>query len=326
MMRPHNSLVADQKSVWYPVERFQRRSEGDHLSRLEGIYATTFPRDVSLYIMPIGGRSRNRKDFKILLEPEDTEFEEILANSLVERHHGYAHRLTEAVCDFFQHCAARIIDGGRAVYEIVSLTEPTSGELKSFELVSIDVQTLRSDRGIIFQVVPLEWAEKHSLPETIPFEADRLVVFSCPAFPNLTEIKESLAHLGGTKMFRMYSTVRESTDSSYDIKDHIRAETLAFAAATRPIGWNGGQTLTDVFLEYYTLHRRLIFQRFVISLREAILNTLNEALHRIGPRFGTDAKLVISGLPMLQDVETAMRELAAGERGFNSVIEDFRVL
>ena len=124
----------------------------------------------------------------------------------------------------------------------------------------------------------------------------------------------------------MYSATRNQTDSFYDAKEHIRAEKLALAAATRTIGWTGGETLSEIFLEYYTLHRRLVFERFVISLREPILETLNEMLDRVGPRFGARSRLQISGLPTLKDVETAMIEFAAGERTFNSVLDDFTLL
>ncbi len=277
--------------------------------------------------MPIGGRSRARKDFKVFLEPNDQRFEQIVAGALADQHHDYAYQLGHEVCDFFQHCAARIIERGKAVYEIVLLSEPDTGESKSFELVPIDVRTLEKRHGKTFQIVPSEWAEKHNLPTTIPLQDDRLVIFSPPpAFSDLNEINDALAQLGSGGIFRMYSATRGHANSFYDAKDHIRAEKLALAAATRTIGWTGGETLTEIFLEYYTLHRRLIFEQFVISLRETILDTLNKALRQIAPRFGANATLKISGLPTPDDVKRAIKELAAGERTFNSVLDDFTLL
>ena len=326
-MRSRNNLVADQQSVWFPFDQFQKRPSGDSFQELEGIYSTTFPRDTSLHIMPIGGRSRARKEFKVSLEPQDEDFEQILASALADQHHDYAYQLAHEVCDFFHHCAARIIEHGKAVYEIVSLNEVDTGKPKSFELVPIDVRTLDQRHGKIVQIVPPEWAEKHKLPTTVPLHHDRLVVFSPPpSCPNLKEINAALARLGSAGILRMYSATRNQPDSFYDAKEHIRAEKLALSAATRTIGWTGGETLTGIFLEYYTLHRRLVFERFVINLREAILQTLNEMLDRVGPRFEVKSRLQISGLPTLEDVAKAMKEFAAGERTFNSVLDDFTLL
>jgi hypothetical protein len=293
-MRSRNNLVADQQSVWFPFDQLQKRRGGDSLLELEGIYSTTFPRDTSLSVMPIGGRSRARKEFKVSLEPHDEEFEQIVASALADQHHDYAYQLAHEVCDFFHHCAARIMEYGKAVYEIVSLNDVNTGEPSSFELVPIDVRTLEERRGKIFQIVPLEWAEEHKLPTTIPLQKDRLVIFSPPpSCSNLNEINAALAQLGSRGILRMYSATRNQTDSFYDAEEHIRAEKLALAAATRTIGWTGGETLSEIFLEYYTLHRRLVFERFVISLREAILETLNEMLDRVGPRFGARSRLQI---------------------------------
>ena len=326
-MRSRNNFVADQQSVWFPFEKLQKRSGGDSLLELEGIYSSTFPRDTSLHIMPIGGRSRARKEFKVSLEPEDEEFEQIVAGALADQHHDYAYQLAHEVCDFFHHCGARITEYGKAVYEIVSLNEADTGKLRSFELVPIDVRTLEKRHGKIFQIVPLEWAEKHELPTNIPLQNDRLVIFSPPpTCSNLDEVNAALAQLGSGRILRMYSATRNRTNSFYDAKEHIRAEKLALAAATRTIGWTGGETLTEIFLEYYTLHRRLVFERFVISLREAILQTLNEMLDRVGPRFEVQSRLQISGLPTLEDVAAAMNELCAGERTFNSILDDFTLL
>jgi hypothetical protein len=326
-MRSRNNLVADQQSVWFPFEEFQKRPSGDSLLEVEGIYSTTFPRDISLHIMPIGGRSRARKGFKVSLEPHDEEFEQVVASALADQHQDYAYELARKVCDFFHHCAARIIEQGKAVYEIVLLSDSDTGESKCFELVPIDVRTLESRHGKTFQIVPTEWAARHDLPTTIPLQDDRLIIFSPPSsFSSLNEINEALARLGGAGISRMYSTTRDDPTSFYDAREHIRAEKLALAAATRTIGWTGGETLSEIFLEYYTLHRRLIFERFVISLREAILQTLNEVLGRVGPRFGKSARLQISGLPTLDDVAKAVDELAAGERTFNSVLDDFTLL
>src|SRR5208337_4313626 len=48
----------------------------------------------------------------------------------------------------------------------------------------------------------------------------------------------------------------------------------------KKIGWNVRQLFEDDMLEYYILHRRLLFEKFKIELRQSILATLNIGLGR----------------------------------------------
>ena len=324
-----DNFIRDQKSVWF----FVRESEpsfdpANVFSRLDSIHTDVLPRDISLHVMPIGGTSRARKQFSITITPENERLERMVASALAEQRGGhYGRDITPAVCNFVERVASRLMHYGKAVFEIVFLRDQQSNDLMGCDLFEINVRSLVFSREHVAQKVPAEVAAERNVSTIIELDLSRLAIFSLPReFENIADVKESLARLGGGSLTQMYEAARQDNKLGYDIKEHIRSEHLAIAAATRSIGWDANQNLYELFTEYYVLYRRLLFEAFVITLRESILATLNVAIQRIAKQFGTNAKLEVADLPTLMDVNRAKKELSAGDRTFGSVLDDFSLL
>jgi hypothetical protein len=324
-----DNSIRDQHSVWF----FLDESESplypkDVYARLDNIYVDALPRDISMHIMPIGGTSKARKEFAISIVPENEKLDRIIAEALAEQRGGYYGRqITPAVCEFVERVASRLMYYGKAVFEIVLLRDRETKDPVGCDLFEINVRSLVFGEHSVVQNVPTEIAAERNVPETIELDPERLIIFNIPrGLGDIAELKRSLAHLGGGSLTRMYETVREDNKLGYDIKEHIRAEHLAIAAATRSTGWSANQPFYELFTEYYVLRRRLVFERFVIALRESILATLNVGISKVAANFGITARLQVSGLPTLADVGRAEKELAAGERTFGSVLDDFTLL
>jgi hypothetical protein len=327
MKTRRSNVVHDQKFVWFPADEDESRlSREEPFGELESVYLDTLPRDISVHVMPIGGTSRARKNFAVSIEPDDKPFEEVIAMGL-EQGGSYHADLSRAACNFFQQTASRLMRDEGAAYEVVLLRDKDRDEAIGFDLFGINLQSLEFKRETVIQIVPEDWATEHKLPTRIEVEREKMVVFSLPSeFRDLNKTKDSLRQLGGAAIAQMYETAQANKNLGYDAKEHIRAEHLALAAATRSTGWSAGQNLYDLFTEYYVLYRRLIFERSIISLRESILSTLNDALHRIAGHFNKVVTLRIEGLPTLDDANRAIRELATGNRTFGSVLDDFSLL
>jgi hypothetical protein len=324
-----NDFLRNQKSVWFFADDSEPGLKSDRpFSGLDSIYADALARDIPLHVMPIGGTSQARKDFTITLEPSDEKLERVIANALAEQRGSYYGRdLTRAVCDFVARCASRLMRYGNAVFEIVFLLDRNTSELQGCHLFEINVRTISFERNRVLQRIPAKVAAERKVSMIIDLDESRLAIFSVPpAFQYLTETKQALAQLGGGALARMYEASQNNNKLGYDAKEHIRAEHLAIAAATRSTGWSANQSLYELFTEYYVLHRRLVFEGFVIALRESILQTLNKAVGKIAEQFGTTAKLKVTGLPTLEDVNRAKEELASGGRTFGSVLDDFSLL
>jgi hypothetical protein len=323
------NFIREQKSVWFFLEESTTRGgAGSLYSRLDNIYADVLPRDIPLNIMPIGGTSAARRDFAVSITPADEQLIRLITTASSEDRGSYpSTNIKRAVCNFVHRTASRLLQRGKVVFEIVLLRDQQTKNLVGCDLFEINVRTLTIEKNRVFQRVPPQVAAERKVPTIIDLDIDRLAIFSMPsAFRDLAETKQALAHLGGGSLAQMYDASRADNKLGYDIKEHIRAEHLAIAAATRSIGWSANQNLYKLFTEYYVLHRQLVFQGFVITLRESILQTLNEAVGRIAQHFGTTAELSVNGLPTLEDVNRAKNELINGGRTFVSVLDDFSLL
>jgi hypothetical protein len=140
-------------------------------------YMHMFPEDVSLGIMPIGGRTK-RPDFKITISPANKQAQAIITAGLDRR--DYAHSLTETVCDFFRVVAANLCLADRVIYEIAYLEERDTKSLVGFELVHINQSQLIKRGGQIFQRVPPDIAKEQSVSEMIFLPREDLIEFRPP--------------------------------------------------------------------------------------------------------------------------------------------------
>jgi hypothetical protein len=321
-----HDIIREQKAIWFLEEEstLHRR-----FSRLDTMYVDLASRDIPLQIMPIGGNSAARKDFGVSIEPHNPDLTRLIASALSERGSWYLTAdIKRSVCNFVRQVAGRVLRYGKAVFEIVLLRNPETNELIGCDLFDINTRTLSFEGDNVYQQIPPKVAAERGVPTTIQLDPNRLAIFSQPSQfrRDLTAMIQALGHVGTSGLTRMYEASQYQSNLGYDIKEHIRAEHLAIAAATRSVGWDANQNFYELFTEYYILHRRLIFQEFLITLREAILERLNSVIGTIAVLFGTGARLEVTGLPTIADVSRAKNELATGSRTFGSVLDDFTLL
>jgi hypothetical protein len=280
--------------------------------------------DVSLGIMPIGGRTK-RSGFKVAVTPPSKSVGELIWGALERRDHS--RDFAGAVCDFFRECAQTIMIFGEATYEIVYLSEPNEKAPSGFELMIIQPRTVTRRGGQFVQYVPEGVAKQRRVPRYIPLSADRILEFGAPPFVRrkLTNIMANLGILSTLLMpeFALQLPQENTPQVPYDASMHVKAHKLAIAEASKFIGWVDRGLFEDEALEYYTLHRLLLFEMFKVEMRNGILSTLNEGLTRAGKELGFTGQLEIEGLPTLKDVEVARINLAEGKCTFKEVLEPF---
>ena len=284
-----------------------------------------FPEDVSLGIMPIGGRS-SRPDFKVTLCPADKAAKEIITAGLNRRDYGYGNSLADSLYEFFRLLAADLCSAEQAIFEIVYLEDQQTGKVIGFELAFIGENQIVEKRGLLFQSVPPEVARERNVPELIPLARENLMVFKAPADfeKELHDLRQNLAQLDKSR-FPMMMLEATKKNAPYDFKAHERSMKLALVEAVKPIGWNARGTFNDCVLSYYWIHLSLTFEKFKIQLREAMLTTLNDGLERIGEKIGFKTQIKIDGLPTLADVDTASHNLNSGVMPFTEVMKTFEL-
>ena len=317
------NLIRHQKSVVYYVDH---NLDFGITKQARDIYTRMFIEDASSAVMPIGGRSR-RKDFQVELAPTPTPaVRDLILDGFTAKMHRYREDLASTVSEFVRQSAATICASDRVNYELVYLEQPDAMRFTGFELMPVPDEQLLRRRGRSFQIVPPNLAVECGTETSIQLDAEDIVTIEAPLRfrKELQKVRNGLFRLGN---FPLTGLLLEASQKGipYDFKAHERAMKLALADVVRPIGWNARGTFNDCVLSYYWIQKGILFERFKIELRDAILDGVNEVLRRVGRKLGFEAQLRVNGLPTVKDTEEARAKLASGEIAFTDVMDVFKL-
>jgi hypothetical protein len=285
-------------------------------------YMHMFPEDVSLGIMPIGGRTKKRPDFKVCITPANQEVQALIAAGLDREHHGNS--LTEVVCEVFQAVSVNLCLAERCIYEIAYLEDHETQSPVGFELVWVNRSQLVEKGGQIFQRIPSDLAKEESVSEMIHLPKEDIIEFRAP--PEFEKIlRDVRINLSRLDKLRLPELMLRATKENipYDFKSHMRSMDLALVEAIKPIGWNARGAYNGRVTSYYWIRLMLTFEKLKIEFRYVVLAALNDALKRIGRKLGFKAQIEISGLPIRVDITDALRKLDSGEVPFTEVMKAF---
>ena len=317
-------MTRSQQSIFYFPDMIEQDDKVDSRPQYYAqLYTRMLIEDVSISLIPVG--SRAREPFRVFVTPPKSKTEELIAAAITQR--DYIRDLADATYDFFSKCSYTIMAYGEAIYEIVYLSKPGNGMVVGFELTPIQPLTVERRLGKLVQYVPKEVAHARKVSQYIRLSPERILTFKLPTYiqKQFNHVMQSLAFLSSNFLpdFTLSEVVSASNKVAYDMRAHLRSQKLALADAGKIIGWNARGLLQEEMVEYYFVYRQLLFERFKIELRTSILETLNEGLERAGGVIGCSGRLVIEGLPSVDDVETAQAHLASGERSFKEILEPF---
>jgi hypothetical protein len=311
MRRRRVAAHSSQVSVRYYVAE-EHSSEGrDYFHQM---YPRMFIEDVTLGLMPIGGRSE-RREFRACLLPRGQAMERVVSEALGR---GHAWDLGPALCDFVYDCGQIVMAYRRAVYEIVYLSEAIGTAPSAFRLESIRSDSLVRKGDAFVQRVPASVAEEEGLPEELSLPSDRLLIFEPKVYTD-RKIRRVLELLGILSARPIPGFVFDER-MQFDFSVYQRSLKQAVAAATQAVGWNARGLLTDDLLEHYWMQRQLMFEEFKIQLRDEILASLSEGLERVGRVMGFSGQLEIWGLPTAADVTRARTALMEGKGSFKDIM------
>jgi hypothetical protein len=287
-------------------------------------YPSMLIEDVAYHLVP---SSSHNTAFRVTFDPADVKVEKLIASAL--NRYAYNKDLASATHDFFVQCAQTVMGYGEATYELVYLSNPDDGAVVEFQLAYIKPLTVMGRHGQLFQYIPAEVARARKSSQYIPLAPDRIITFSLPASTQkgFGAMMEGLAFLSNHTIPDFVFEVGEdgSRKTSFDSTAHIHLEKRALAEAGKLIGWDARGLFREETLEYYDLHRALIFERFKVELRTILLEKINEALTLAGLKMGYSGQLQMSGLSTLNEVEAAQAHLTGGDRPFQEILKPFRM-
>ena len=330
MGKSKEEVNSTQKSIFYYPRHYRDIDPelDSHPNYYDGIYTGRLIKDVSLGIMPIGGRTKN-EEFKVIITPNDKKVRDTIIDGINQDE--YRQDLENEVCQFFQECAHFIMSYGEADYEIAYFSRPSDGTVIGFKLVLIPPTSLVQENGKFYEYLPKQLADLKDLSQNIQLSEQSVLRFRAPDHLRddiiyLLKLLSSLGNRSTLPDFVMDNIGGISKPIPFDLAAFNYSHNLAMANAGKLIGWNSFLSIGNGILEYYWFHRFLLFEQFKINLRNAILSIFNEGLKIIGQNLGFSAKLEIKGLPSIEDVKSAQLRLADGSISFNELLDTFSLL
>lgn len=346
MRPPFRDLENTRESVHvfgeHPDDSLYRRLSRNREAMTTGFYSRMFIDDVQ-YVVPFPSQSANWQ--AILVGDLENDIQKLVTEAFPNRYGPRPHRtLTDAYRDFSARCAQTMVASGQAAQEIVYYV-PDADQQPAEDSVASDLGAtsepetrprnpsafrlmpvhpyVRSLGGSHYQYVPALRTEDVALektppqpPQWIELDPDRTVVFELTAERRREVDRAWNGLIRASELYGNSPTMRMSGNTpNYDLEALRRTADETVGRATRNVGWNARMLFNKRQLEPYQLHRQLRFIRFKFELRDRITAGINEALHKAGRRMGFEARLELRGVPRVEDVDNALRELDEGPRG-----------
>lgn len=257
--------------------------------------------------------------YNVVITPLNDEIEKIIASALSE----YDSSLESAIRDFFQDCALKIAAFGEAIYEIVYFFDE-EGKIINFELVPIPPMTVTYQKGKFYQYIPEVVADKLNITQYIELPTENLAIFrlSKDLDEKLENTRKKLINVSNlpSPVAMALKNIDSNNSNSYDFERHANTEKLVLAEAGTSIGWNVRFSLDEEITEYYLLYRSLEFEKFIIEFRNNILQILNEIIGDIGKKMDFNSKIIIEGLPSIENINDLKTQLEKGEKSFKDIV------
>lgn len=276
-----------------------------------------FTEDLRLGVMPIGGRTHKNRTFTIQFEGmQDDKQRAIEICRSIGRDRYRGHDPTAVVCDAVNEIAQCLTWYGRAVYEIVR-----EEDRSIFSLYSFTTQRLFKIFRFYIQWIPS--ADQKVFKK-------RLVVLPSRDVWNIGVPKI----LGGTKSYqrtlsklrRFHTTGPEFWRSDlqaqrqspgFNFQDYVQAKKVRDSRLTKRWGWNRRDTTLNHTTEFFYFYRTITFNWAKALLREHIIDQLN----RLFVSLLINSKIVVSGLPLPDEILEVRRKMALGNIPFGKAYD-----
>ncbi|MGE6759165.1 hypothetical protein ACQKGO_14180 [Corallococcus interemptor] len=314
--------VSSRKTIRYHFDRLkehERPLKESVLDPFDNQYGRMLSDDISNGILPWSSESTN---FDFALNPANKQTESLITQAL--RRNEYSRDLASATSEFIRNCAQEILNLSEATYELVYFSSNPSSPPVTFRLEYFDSRTLVHRKGRLYQYVPEELRAEHNLPSMIELDKGKIFTFTPPALS--PDWKSTLNALSSFRMglpeFAL-AAIGNQDEVQFEWQTHFSTQEVALAGVTRALGWNARDLLGKSPLEYYVVHRALLFERFKIQLRSSIISQINKTLDTAGKQLGFQALVSTKGLPTNETIVDAQEKLHSGSASFGEILKPF---
>lgn len=321
----------------------------EHAFRLSGMnshYAHMYVDDVSLGVLPISGEVRSRHLPSALLGVDEAKaapeiLQRMIAAAFSPRDGTGRLELSHAFSEWGRYCTAALLRDGEAVYEVAYILASEGGNPVGFRVVPVAAGSIvrrlarggnyvqRIPAGATLRTFSMEGRDRTPTKSEIALDDSRIVRVTLP--PDLRHARDAgvaLISLGENlypDFFIPKPDLAPSQQVPFDFPVYKRTQEAAVATVTKRSGWYARGSFNAHVTEFYSMMRRVRFERMLIGLRDLLFLTANEILDRAGTRLQFKAQLSPQGLPTFADVLEVEAGLKAGTIPAAQVLERFRI-
>ena len=288
--------------------RFPSLAERQNLN--QNVYMLT--EDISLDVMPIGGRTEKQKEFEVNLKGKKSEREKAKTTiAQLCEHRGY--HISEILCDAVKYVARNLTSGGRAVYEIIQDDEET--HIRGFTS-----RNLFRIFSWYLQVIPpgdrVLWKRKYTL-----IHKKRIWDVQIPRrLGGKIGYRKMMRKLGkyqymGPKFFET-DLQHGKISRDYNFLRYTKNSEIYANRVTNKWGWNRRDYSQDNSTEFYMFYKILKFRWAQAILREHIISEINQLLDRLS----INCEIIVTGLPTADEILQVRSDMKNGVINFSEAL------
>jgi hypothetical protein len=293
-----------------------------HAVSFEGYYTYLLHQDLN-FVFPYD-LGRGHDPAARVISPDADRAESLIEDAISDRD-GHP-SLTDALRAFVNSTAQYLVISGPVTYEVDYLRPAGTPPERptSFRLELVIPGTLAEHEGRPIQYLPAAFGGPKDKTGLHYVELDPATLVTFRLDPDLEVPVRKLINFlrAANQQQGSEATLMEKSitgASPYNFSEHQRERSELFAKVTQPVGWNVRGLFRVNHLEPYEVWRQLRFLEFKVRLRNSIMDRLNATIAEVGKRLGFVASIELTGLPTLQDVESAKEDLQLGRRGLSDL-------
>lgn len=285
------------------------------VKRPGGLNAHMFIEDIGLQVAPIGGRVRDRPNFRVRCDPEDEVTQRRVMAVLDPWSQHRHHDLSEVVCEFVRTHTQFLATFGEEHFELLAAHDDGA-------LIPLGPTGVRRIGPWLLQVPP----------SSIAAQAARRFIWLTPAQSWTLRLPASLGPawrhrqmlrglgLRVTSPQWAYNAMLAGRRTDFDQATHQRLINDRILRCTRRWSWPAREMGSGSMTVYEQMRRRLGFGLVLTELREHMVTEINSMFARLH----LNARLSFEGLASVNEIRSALVALEHGSLPFQELLPIIR--
>ena len=294
----------------------------NHFPSLSGSYSNSayvsmFRQDISLAVMPIGGKSEN-DNFAVTIEGTASDCERA-KQLLGEIKSHYTNEIEGLVCSAVEEVVLCLIWDGCAVFEIFN----DENNIKHVQ--RIPAKCLRRLFGFYIQSIPRNDRQNWQKGQ-VAVPANRVWNLEMPE--NLGGKRGFITALRRLKKFErpgpefwLQNLILEGKISNINFRQYVRHAHIYRRSVTREWSWDVRDTSGEWATEFYSVYSLVNFIQAQATLREHVISEFNRFFFRLGLR----CRIKVSGLPTVTEISSLRIKLLEGKISFGEALSQAQI-